>query len=263
MAAPSAHLWLWMPPLVLAAFYVLGIVREWRRGSPVRAGRLASFFTGCLLLSLALSPVAMHWGHMDLRGHMAQHLLLGMFAPLALVYGAPGTLLLRNMPAVGARRLMGLAGWRSVRVLIHPVTAAFLNVGAMYVLYLTPAFAYTQESPAAHLFVHVHFLVAGYLFVWSIAGPDPAPQRPSLRLRLLVLLLAGAAHGVLGKLMYGYGYPRGVAASPAEIRDAAQWMYYGGDLAGLLLAVMFFAIWFARPHQLFTRGRPGYPGVAR
>lgn len=263
MGAFPGDVWFWFVPCVLASAYALGVLREWRRDKSVRVSRLASFITGCALLGFAMSPEMVHWAHIDLRGHMAQHLLLGMFAPVALVYAAPGTLLVRNMPVAGARRLMVLAGARPVRLLIHPVTAALLSVGVMYVIYLTPAFAFTQESPEAHLFLHVHFLISGYLFTWSIAGPDPAPFRPGLRLRLLVLLLAGAAHGVLGKLMYGYGYPRGVTASPAELREAAQWMYYGGDLAGLLLAVMFFALWFAQPHRSSLMGGLMHDGLAR
>src|SRR5690606_31035015 len=97
---------------------------------------------------------------------------------------------------------------------------------------------------------HVHFLLSGYLFTWSIAGPDPAPHRPGMPMRLIVVFLATAAHAVLGKIMYGYGYPRGIAADPTELRAAAQWMYYGGDLAEFLLIIAFFALWFGRRNAL-------------
>ncbi|MFB8831560.1 cytochrome c oxidase assembly protein [Azotobacter sp. CWF10] len=71
-----------------------------RRWSPWRT---LSFFAGIALLGLALAPLVVAFAHADLRGHMLQHLLLGMFAPLALVLGAPGTLLLRNLPPRAAR----------------------------------------------------------------------------------------------------------------------------------------------------------------
>ncbi len=35
-----------------------------------------------------LPPIA-PFAHTDFRGHMAQHMLIGMYAPLALVLGAP------------------------------------------------------------------------------------------------------------------------------------------------------------------------------
>jgi putative membrane protein len=50
------------------------------------------------MLGLATSPPLEALAHADARGHMAQHLLLGMYAPLALVLGAPLTLLLGSIP---------------------------------------------------------------------------------------------------------------------------------------------------------------------
>lgn len=206
--------------------------------------RTVSFSTGVALLAAAGLPPMMAWGHHDLRGHMVQHLLLGMYAPLFLALGAPMTLLLRTAPAGLSRAVVVLLGTRPARLLVHPATAAVLDMGGMYVLYLTPVYAWSAASPAGHLFVHVHFAIAGYLFAWSIAGPDPARHRPGLRTRLAVLFLASAAHAVLGKIMYGHGFPRGTAASAHELEAAAQWMYYGGDVAALLLTAAFFAAWF-------------------
>ncbi|MDR7342775.1 putative membrane protein [Pantoea alhagi] len=206
---------------------------------------------------IAMLPPLADWAHRDLRGHMLQHLFLGMFAPLGLVFGFPGTLLLRTVSAHTARCLMRFLRARPVRFLIHPITAALLDIGGMYLLYLTPLFALSMTHPALFVFLHLHFVISGYLFTWSIAGPDPAPHRPGRTLRLAVVFLATAAHAILGKLMYGYGYPHGTAASLAEIRAAAQWMYYGGDLAELLLITAFFAAWFrhrsALPDALAAR----------
>ncbi len=61
------------------------------------------------------------------------------------------------------------------------------------------------------------------------------------------MLFAGtAAHALLAKLMYGHGYPRGAGAAPEDLEVAAVMMYYGGDLAELLLAVLLFAAWYRR-----------------
>lgn len=51
------------------------------------------------------------------------------------------------------------------------------------------------------------------------------------------------SHALLAKLMYGRGWPRGTPHSLAEIQQAAQWMYYGGDLTEVLLAAALFASW--------------------
>ncbi|MGB3852135.1 MAG: cytochrome c oxidase assembly protein, partial [Tunicatimonas sp.] len=111
-----------------------------------------------------------------------------------------------------------------------------------------------------HHLVHLHFLAAGCLFTWAIAGPDPAPHRSSFALRLGVLFVNVATHGYLSKLMYAYRWPRGTHHALAEIQDAAQWMYYGGDVAEALLAVALFSGWYqtrARRHGQPTAAVPG------
>lgn len=182
---------------------------------------------------------------MDFRIHMVIHLLLGMIAPLGLVLAAPVTLTMRALPPAGARRLSRFLHSWFVRVVSHPVVAALLSVGAMYLLYMTPLDAFTLQSSGWSALVHWHFLAAGCLFVWAIAGPDPAPRRPSRLYRLVVLFLAVGAHATLGKLMYAYGWPRNVH-SVEDVQAGAQLMYYGGDVAELLLIIAFFASWFRR-----------------
>jgi putative membrane protein len=115
-------------------------------------------------------------------------------------------------------------------------------------LYLTPLYAASVQHGLLHHAVHVHFLAAGYLFAWSIAGPDPAPRRPGTGVRTAVLVVAAGAHSYLGKLLYaGAGeLPPGAGHGTAEMEAAAQWMYYGGDLAELLLATALFAAWYRR-----------------
>ena len=232
-------------PVAVLFIYFLAAARI-RKTSRWSNWRIASFTTGVVLIVTAMLPPLSDWAHRDLRGHMVQHLFLGMFGPLGLVFGAPGTLLLRNAHATVTRRIMAFFKARPIRFLIHPFTAALLDIGGMYVLYLTPFYALSMSHPALFVFLHLHFVISGYLFTWSIAGPDPAPRRPGMIMRLVVVFLATAAHATLGKLMYGYGYPQGTSASLAEIQSAAQWMYYGGDLAELLLIFAFFAMWFRR-----------------
>lgn len=226
--------------------YLLGVRRLRRQRKLWQCRRLISFSLGCGLVMLAFSPPVVEWGHIDLRGHMAQHLLLGMFAPIALMLGAPGTLLLRCVPVATARRITEAAASLPARCLSHPCTALLLDVGGLYLLYLTPLFQLSFSEPLVHLWLQLHFVLAGYLFSWSIAGPDPAPHRPGMSLRLVVLFVAIAAHATLGKLMYAYGFPRNAGHSIVEIEAAAKLMYYGGDLAELLLAAVFFAVWYRR-----------------
>ena len=228
--------------------YLAAAHAQRRSGRRWRTRCVGAWLIGAGLLGTALAPPVVEWAHHDLRGHMVQHLLIGMLAPLALVLAAPMTLLLRTVPVAAARRITTTLRHQPFRLLTHPVTAAGLNIGGMYVLYVTPLYAMSLHSPALHHLIHVHFFAAGYLFCWAIlAGPDPAPHAPGFRFRLGVLFASIAAHAILGKLMYGYLWPRHTPHSIEEIQTAAQLMYYGGDLAELLLAVALFAMWYRTP----------------
>lgn len=207
--------------------------------------RSLSFAGGCLMMALALAPPFMHWAHEDLRGHMLQHLVLGMLAPIALVLGAPITLGLQALPRWGARLITWTLATRWLRWISHPLGALTLNLGGMYLLYLSPLYAASLDSRFLQGLLHLHFLVAGYLFSWAVlAGPDRAPRRPSMRLRVGVLFAAIALHAVLAKLMIIWQLPVAVAHPPAMVESAAKLMFYGGDFIELLLAALVFASWY-------------------
>lgn len=239
--------------LVLAVGYeVMALCQQ--RGRPWPDARTAAFLGGCLVLAAGLSPELSPWPFGDFRTHMLQHLLVGMVAPLGLVLGAPITLVLRSVPRPLGRRLGRLLHHRALRPVAHPVTALVLSVGGFAALYVTPLYTVTADRPALHTLMTVHFLLAGCLFAWVIAGPDPAPRRPSVPARLVVLGIAVAAHAILSQLLYA-----GVMA-PTEIptpqrQGGATLMYYGGDITELLVAAALVATW--RPTRVRARPSPG------
>ncbi|WP_067471777.1 cytochrome c oxidase assembly protein [Actinomadura hibisca] len=236
---------------LLLACYLAAATRLWhqggRRWSPWRTG---AFTLGCALLALALAPPLAAEAHADFRGHMLQHLLIGMYAPLGLVLGAPVTLALRTLGGDGGRRLVRVLNLPPVRALTHPVTALLFSAGGLYVLYGTPLYHATAANPLLHELVHLHFLVSGCVFAWSVAGPDPAPHRPSAPFRLVVLGLAIAAHATLSQLLYAGLLD--VDAPAAQVRGGAELMYYGGDFAEILLALALMATWRPRRAALAT-----------
>lgn len=242
--------WGWLLPVtwgLTGALAYAGAAQRYRRLRlrrwPVR--RSLAWATGVLLLVVALSP-PLEGAADQAASHMVQHLLLGMYAPVLLVLGAPITLLLGVVDGRTRHDGMRVLRSRTLHVLGHPVTAALLHVGGLLALYLTPLYALSLRSDAVHLLVHVHFLLAGTLFAWSVAGPDPAPGRPGLVTRVGVLVAAGAVHSFLAKLLYARAgeLPPSAGQTVAESQGAAQWMYYGGDVGELLLAVAVFAGWY-------------------
>jgi putative membrane protein len=236
-----------LPALVLAALAVghLLLVHRARSRNPGRGWnpwRTAGFTAGLLLLAAALLPPLAPLARTDFRGHMVQHVLIGMYAPLALVLGAPVTLLLRTLPVAHARRLTAVLRSRPARVLAHPAVALLLSAGSLVVLYFTPLYDTAVGHPAGHWLLHAHFLLSGCLFAYAVAGPDPAPARPGVRTRLVCLGCAIALHAVVAQLMYG-GFRVDVHAPVPQVRGGAEIMYYGGDVAELLLAAALVATW--------------------
>ncbi|MGK5681181.1 cytochrome c oxidase assembly protein [Actinoplanes sp. URMC 104] len=217
-----------------AIAYGTATARLRRRGTGWPPGRALAWYAG-----LAAAAAAGFGHHHDFRAHMSAHLLLGMGAPLLLVLGRPVTLLLRALPVRPARRVARVLRTRPVRFLTHPVTAAVLDAGGLWLLSTTSLYA-----AMAHPLVQAHLLLAGYLFTASIVGRDPAPHRPGPLTRGTVLLAFVAAHGILAKHLFGHP-PAGVPAADAEA--GAQIMYYGGDLLHLTVIVLFFRELFPAP----------------
>ncbi|MDQ8184136.1 cytochrome c oxidase assembly protein [Pelagicoccus sp. SDUM812002] len=220
--------------------------RSWSRW------RTISFTLGCVMVAASLYPPLVPYPHGDFREHMLQHLALAMIAPILLVLAAPMTLLLRSLSVVHARALFRILKSAPVRFLTNPLIALTLNIGGMAALYFTPLYTIANHSPAWHLFLHVHFLAAGCLFAWVIAGPDPAPHRPSVPRRLVILGVSIAFHATLSQMLYA-GFHTTVPAPAHELRGGAELMYYGGDIAELLLAFALVSTW--KPRRRHERAK--------
>ncbi|WP_318215681.1 cytochrome c oxidase assembly protein [Streptomyces sp. SCL15-6] len=265
-AVPGAVTALFVPLLLSAllavtAAYLLA-ARRARRRNPAQGWsgpRSASFLGGTALLAVALLPPLGPAAHTDFRGHMAQHMLIGMYAPLLLVLAAPVTLLLRTLSPGRARRVTGLLHSRPARFVTHPATALALSAGTLGVLYFTPLYDAAMGHPAGHWLMNAHFLVSGCLFAHAVAGPDPAPARPGVPARLVYLGVAIAAHALIAQAMYG-GFFVGVHAPVDQLRQGAEIMYYGGDIAELLLAAALVSTWRPERRGARPRARPAVPG---
>jgi putative membrane protein len=203
--------------------YPVAAARAAGRG-PWPPHRTAAWCAGIVAAAVGITLTA----SADPTAHSAGHLLLGMLAPLLLVLSAPVTLALRTLPVDRARSLS--AGLRSppARLLSHPLVAATLDAGGLWLLYTTGL----HTVPVLGL----HVLAAGYLFTAAVVGVDPAPHRARPAVRATALVLASAAHGVLAKHLYATDWGTGALV-----------MYYGGDVVEVTLAALLCREWLAGP----------------
>jgi putative membrane protein len=204
--------------------------------------RTAAWGGGAAVLALGLMPQYLPFSAGDFRRHMLQHLLLGMLAPLGLVMGAPITLTLRTAPVRFGKAIVRVLRSRPVRLWASPITALVLNLGGMAALYFTPLYTAMMAYPGLHYLVHFHFVVAGCLYVWVIAGPDPAPHRLSVPARLGVLGVAVVIHSIMAQMLYA-GWFVANPVPPEQLRRGAELMYYGGDVTEMLLAFAMVTTW--------------------
>lgn len=244
--------WLPLLPLLLtAAGYRVGVTRLVRRGDRWPRRRAAAMALALSCLGAAtLPPVSVRADEFPV--HVAQHLLLASAARLLLAISGPVTLALRTLPPRPRKLLLAAVHSHVSAVLLHPVVVLVLNVGALYALYLTRAFAIVEHHRVLHAAVHLHMLAAGCLLSWYLIGVDPLPRRASVRQRLLVLLVAAGAHDVLAKYLYAHFLPAG-GGDPAGLRAGAQLLFYGGDLVEVLLSVALLTTWYARTGRELNR----------
>src|SRR5690606_20169608 len=120
--SPAQLFWL-VPLLMVLTAYCGAAVRQFRRGRHWSYWRTSGFVAGILLLFISMTPPIADLAHHSLQGHMIQHLLMGMFAPLALVLAAPVTLALRTLPATAGRRMVHFLRTPLIGTLSHPVSA--------------------------------------------------------------------------------------------------------------------------------------------
>jgi putative membrane protein len=226
--------------LVPAVAYVWAARRLHRRGDAWSGWRTTSFVAGMLAVGAA---VAVQLPGGEFTAHMAQHLVIGMLAPVLIVLARPVTLVLRVLPRRPRRALLRVLHSRWTSWSISLPLVALLESGGLWILYRTQLFASTQEHAWLHALVHTHVLVSGLLFTFAICQLDPVRRRHTFLPRAATLVLAGAAHAVLAKSLYA-APPPGTHFSQADLAAGAKLMYYGGDIVEIALATVLALQWY-------------------
>jgi cytochrome c oxidase assembly factor CtaG/putative copper export protein len=187
--------------LLAVALYIKGVVVLSRRGDKWPVGRTIAFALGISAIDFATSGGLGVYARFAFSNHMLAHMILGMIAPIGIVLGAPITLALRTLPTGRNKDERGIRG--SFISLLHsrvgkfyanPIVALAIFDGSLFLLYFTPLFSNLMVGHSGHLFMNIHFILAGFLFFQSIIGIDPMPVRIPYIVKIVILFAAMSIH---------------------------------------------------------------------
>ncbi|GAB3400099.1 cytochrome c oxidase assembly protein [Schumannella luteola] len=185
-------------------FYLAGVWRLRRRGDRWPIHRSVLWIAGMLLLLWSTNGMPNVYEQFLFSAHMTVHMVLSMMIPVFLVLSAPVTLAMRaiHKRSDGSRGPREWILWavhsKYATFLSHPIIASVLFAGSLWVFYYSPLFRWATTDHLGHMWMTVHFLIVGYLFVQMLVGIDPLPYRPPYPLRLLLLLATMAMHAFFG-----------------------------------------------------------------
>jgi putative membrane protein len=186
----SLAAWTWDPGVLLtlgaiAVWYGLGW-RHWVRRSRARPARwrAAAFYSGVVLIVLALlSPI----GTYDVQSfalHMLQHMLLVVGAAPLLLLGAPLLALLWGLPEQERRGLGRLLRRETPlhglgTTLTHPLVSGTLFLTVFGVWHIPALYDAAQGRTLIHDLEHALFLATAILFWWPVIHPGGGARRLS------------------------------------------------------------------------------------
>ena len=187
--------------IFITALYIRGVVILAKRGDKWPIGRTISFALAVAAADFATSGGIGAYAHFSFSYHMIAHMILGMIVPIGFVLSAPLTLALRTLPIGRTPDERGIRGTliaflhsKYFQVISNPVVALAIFDGSLFLLYMTPLFGNLMQSHGGHLFMNIHFLLAGALFFHVIVGIDPSPKRVPHIVRIIILFAAMSIH---------------------------------------------------------------------
>jgi len=260
---------------VSAATYGLGLRRLWRARPGAPAGwRAVAFAAGLATVALALASPLDALSRVRFAAHMAQHMLLIMVAAPLLVLGAPGLPIMVALPPAWRRRLGRLRRHPAMaagrRLLLRPMVAWALHVGALWAWHLPAPYQAALASDVVHAAEHASFLGTAGLFWWVVLSRDGrrglAPGFAVLY--LFAAALQGSALGALLTLAPAPLYPLQAAESAswglpplADQQLAGLIMWVPADLVYLGAAGAVFLRWLASLERASPRDAPAQPSL--
>lgn len=183
--------------------YLAGAIKLWRQGRKWPIAPTLSFLTGCLAVVVVMGAGIEGYGLRMFSIFMFQQLTLMMAVPPLLVFGSPGTLLLRTVPHYGLGRVVlrgAVSGLRSRwgAFLLHPAFTIPLFLMSFYGLYFSGIADSMLRSWYGHVGLELIFLIAGLLFTIPLISTDPRPRRETHLGKMVDIFVEMPLHAFFG-----------------------------------------------------------------
>ena len=248
--------------LALSAFiYTRGVHRLWNsagRGRGVTVGQRARFWTGWIVLAVALVSPVHAIGSLLFSVHMTQHELLMVVAAPLLVTSQP---LVASAWAFERTTLANISQWRIGHVRVShaankawqristPAVALAIHVVAVLAWHLPALYQATLRSDAMHALQHASFFMSAIAFWWGLLRA----RREAAAAGVAYLFIAMMITGVFGALLTfarELWYPAYAATAPAwgvsaidDQRLGGMIMWIPGGLSYLGAALWLMGMW--------------------
>jgi cytochrome c oxidase assembly factor CtaG len=195
--------WIVLPLLALAILYGAGSSRLAARGRTLRHGGTAAFWTGFLVISLALVSPLHEYGERVFALHMVEHELLMVVAVPLMVAARPGAALLWGLPHLLRGRVIALLRSRAASALWRSgseiASATALHAAVLWFWHVPVAFQAALRSEPLHVVQHLSFILSAVLF-W-VPVLDRTQRRHGEGAAVLALFATSLHAGLLGALL--------------------------------------------------------------
>lgn len=260
--------------LVLATTYTVGWVRLRRKKAAVaKRWRLFLYWTGILLVIIALMSPLEGLSGVSFTVHMIQHLLLVMFAPAPLMAAEPLPMLMWGLPQKMRRRVGKtlLGRQSSIRAIIRATAQPGFVWGAFFIFLWGwhDPFLYnaTLTNRWVHDAEHITFFYAAILLWWHITAAAPRlhkqfayPARIGMTLACLPAnMLAGVLIAMSPKIIYT-GYipftnfnPFGLSLLNDQ-RLGGVIMWVPGSMMYVIAVIALISLWLGTQERLAKEG---------
>ncbi|HET9076744.1 MAG TPA: cytochrome c oxidase assembly protein [Acidimicrobiales bacterium] len=229
-----------------AGLYLWGVRRLAGRGRRWPVRRTLAFMAGLTTIWLAVGSGLAAYDETSVTLHMVQHVLLMTAAPPLLALGRPLALATQAARRPAQVRLNRLLRSGPVAALTHPLPAAVLYFGTMWVMLVDrPAYDYLIADQPAHRASHVLLLAVGLLYWTPLVAPDTARHRLSHPARVVLLLLSMPLEALPGVFMRFRSTPIDAINSLADTRTAGELFLVAATGACSLWLVAVVVQWFA------------------